>query len=402
MDVGAGVTLDASGVVRGIGNAPEGATVERLAGRALMPGFVNAHSHVFQRLLRGTVEARSQGADFWSWRRAMYDLAERLDPDALERIAHRTYAEMLRAGWTRVLEFHYLHHQPGGAPYADPQEMALRLVAAAQAVGIDLEILRVAYLDPQEPAQRRFSDRDLDTALSRTDDLRNRAPVPVGIAPHSLRAVPPEAIGRCARWAREAGAACHAHVSEQPAEVRQMVDRYGARPVTLLERAGALGPGFVAVHATHLDDVEVRALGASGAAVCLCPTTEANLGDGPGRTADLLAAGCALHVGTDSQAEIDPFIELRLLEYNARNLSLRRRVLDPAALLRSVTEPLVVGRPARLLAVDLGHPRLAGLPPEHLAAGLVMSATSDCVAEVIVGTRRLAADPRRPASWEAG
>ena len=207
-----------------------------------MPGFVNGHSHAFQRLLRGVAERPDPAApsSFWTWRQAMYQLVERLTPDGFEAIARATFREMLCAGYTRVKEFHYLHHGPGGVPYADPHELARRLVRAAEDAGIALEIQRVLYLNAPEPAQARFCDGDLDRGLEYTESLRTTAGVPVGIAPHSVRAVSAAGFAAAAEWAKRRGAELHAHVAEQPKEVAECLAKTGRRPVELIAEAGAL------------------------------------------------------------------------------------------------------------------------------------------------------------------
>lgn len=360
---------------------PPGAVVERLPGRALIPGFINSHSHVFQRLIRGAAEAPVPGAasSFWTWRSAMYALVSRLDPDVFELIAKATFREMRAAGYTRVKEFHYVHHAPGGTPYDDPHEMAWRLVAAAEDAGIDLEIERTMYLETSEPAQARFRDASADRAVELTDDLRQRAPCPVGIAPHSVRAVGREAWLAAAAWSRTTGAELHAHVAEQPKEVAQCIDQHGARPLAWLADLGVLSDRFVGVHLTHLDPHEVAAVGAAGATACLCPSTESNLGDGVPDLEGLLSGGARLAIGSDSQAHIDPFLELRMLEYNERLRRGVRHVFDPAALLAAVLEPAPVGAAPTFVTLDLNAPSIAAAPSEHLAEALVMAAGIDAV-----------------------
>ncbi|MFT7621911.1 MAG: formimidoylglutamate deiminase [Myxococcota bacterium] len=359
-----------------------------------MGGFVNSHSHVFQRALRGRAERAGQSReDFWSWRNAMYALVEALDPETLQAIATYTYAEMLAAGYTRVKEFHYLHHQRGGTPYADVHELSLRLVAAAEAAGIDLELLRVAYPNVTEPAQSRFADPSVDVAIARTADLASRVDVPVGIAPHSVRAVSLDGFVACARWASEAGSECHAHVAEQPKEVAWAEATLGRRPLAALADRDVLSPSFVGVHLTHLDAAEIAACGVAALTACICPTTEANLGDGVPQTRELLEAGVRLAIGSDSQAEIDPFLELRLLEYNERNRWRQRQVLDPPALLAAACEPVVPGQPARLIELDLLHPTLIGVGAEHLASAVVMAGRPDCVRAAWFGATRRESRP---------
>ena len=354
----------------------------RLRNMALLPGFINAHSHVFQRLLRGVAERPTgRSEDFWSWRSAMYSLVDKMTPELLEDIATATYLEMRQAGYTRVKEFHYLHHGKGGQRYADCHELSRRLIAAAQRAGIALELMRVVYLEAPEPSQKRFRDKDIDDAIALTDELRATAGIPVGIAPHSVRAVSPEGFARCADWARLRGAELHAHVAEQPKEVAWCLERHGKTPVALLADAGAFGPRTHAVHLTHLNDYDVTLIGKSGAVAVICPSTEANLADGIPRLPELLDAGAALAIGSDSQAHVDPFLELRSLEYHERLRSGRRCHFDPAALLSATTVRQAPGDVADFLMIDLDAPALAGVPITALASALAFGAD----ARVVVG-----------------
>jgi len=392
-----GITIDDDGIVQHIGTVPDEHTrVVKLAGQALMPGFVNSHSHVFQRLLRGRVEAATPQASFWSWRKHMYALVDSLTPERLGLIARYTFMEMVWSGYTTVREFHYVHHNADGTPYDDPHEMVYRLIAAANEAQINLHLLRVAYPNAEESTQRRFSDPDIEQAIAITDDLRNRVSIPVGIAPHSIRAVSPDGFRRCLEWANHVGAECHAHIAEQPKEVAWAQETYGARPLQLIADTAPLSTAFTAVHATHLNEAEIQRAGSIGIHVCFCPTTEANLGDGVPRTHDILTAGAQLAIGSDSQTEIDPFAELRLLEYNERNRLGRRRVLDPGALLEASTESLDIGKPARLVTIEQGHPSVAGASVSELPSALVMSGQRGCISGVYRGATNIRRHP--PAS----
>jgi formimidoylglutamate deiminase len=289
--------------------------VVELRERALLPGFVNAHSHSFQRLIRGRTQWRTvdTGAvarsDFWTWREAMYDAALRLTPDDVYDAARFCFIEMLRAGITAVGEFHYLHNDEQGRQYADRNELAQRVIAAARDAGLRIRLLNVCYATggigaPLGTEQRRFATSDLDAFLaacaSLGDDLADDALASVGVAPHSVRAVPRDWLPALHAWAVKHDVPLHMHVSEQPAEVRACVDAYGARPVELLHGDGVLDDRFTAVHATHIDDDEVRMLASSGSTVCACPTTERDLGDGMLRAADLLDAGGSIALGDSS------------------------------------------------------------------------------------------------------
>ncbi|MFM7783295.1 MAG: formimidoylglutamate deiminase, partial [Gammaproteobacteria bacterium] len=275
----------ADGLVSGLQpGQPCPAGAIRLDGLTL-PGLANAHSHAFHRALRGRTQAGA--GDFWAWRERMYALADTLGPEGYFRLARATYAEMAMAGITCVGEFHYLHHQPGGTPYADPNEMGHALAAAAAEAGVRLTLLDTCYLHggigiAPNALQRRFSDGSAERWAARVAALRPGAGLRIGVAIHSVRAVDPGAIGLVAAWAAAEGRVLHAHVSEQPAENAQCRETFGLSPVALLAARGALGPAFTAVHATHLDDADIDRLGASGSTVCLCPTTERDLADGIG------------------------------------------------------------------------------------------------------------------------
>jgi len=378
-----GLTIDDNGVIQHIGGPhPEAESILRLEEQVIIPGFVNSHSHVFQRLLRGRVEGANPGASFWSWRKHMYSLVDAITPDAFEAIAQYTFSEMVWAGYTRVKEFHYLHHGPNGQPYDNRHEMSLRLVAAAEAANIDLHLLRVAYPIIQDTTQARFADPHIEESIALTAELANLVNHPVGIAPHSIRAVTPADIGRCVSWANSNQLECHAHIAEQPKEVSWSVETFGHGPLAAVAQHTTLSPLFTAVHATHLSPAEIELAGQANIQVCFCPTTEANLGDGIPFTRDLLASGAGLAIGSDSQAEIDPFAELRLLEYNERNRLGHRRVLEPRSLLAATTEPIAVGSPARFLTLDCTHPSLAGSQLTELAAAIVMAGRPDCISGV--------------------
>lgn len=306
-----------------------------------LPGFANVHSHAFQRLLRGTVQRRDPNRQdsFWTWRERMYALADGLESDALEAAARLCYIECLEAGYTAVGEFHYLHHDRGGAPYADPLTNSRAHLAAARQAGIRLSLLWCVYArggiaEPLNARQQRFAVADLDTVKSALDALAGLVDgrmSRLGLAIHSVRAVPREWLAPLAEEARSRGLPIHAHVSEQPREVADCRVHYGLSPVQLLAAEGVLGPDFTAVHATWLDEDDVATLAASGATVCLCPTTEGDLGDGFPPTADLHGAGVPLTIGSDSHAVIDPFAELRAAEYQARARTGSRCVLADGA-----------------------------------------------------------------------
>jgi formimidoylglutamate deiminase len=400
LQFGAELVVGDDGVV--LETAPAGAERVALPGRVLLPGLVNAHSHAFQRVLRGRTEFRAgERDDFWSWREAMYAAATSLDPEELYVVSRQAFLEMALGGITSVGEFHYLHHQADGTPYADEQALALQVIRAAREVGLRIALLRVGYaragfkVDPN-PRQRRFLDSDVDTFLRRAGDLRSRvagdALVTVGVAPHSVRAVPRPWLEQVARGWREGPV--HMHVSEQPAEIEACLAEHGLRPVALADACGLLGARFTGVHAIHLDAHEIERLGATASNVCACPSTERNLGDGVVPADALQRSGVALSLGSDSQAHIDLLDDARQLEGHLRLVRGRRNVLDggetgprASALAANLIEvataggarslglpvgALAVGAPADFCTVDVTTPTLAGVPRGALLAGVVL------------------------------
>ncbi len=405
-EVRAGVLLEiADGRITAVSpdvTAP--ADAERLDGLVL-PGLANAHSHAFQRALRGATH-RDPGS-FWTWRRQMYELAGRLDPDSMLAIARATFAEMALAGITLVGEFHYVHHGPGGVPYADPNAMGHAIIAGAGQAGVRLTLVDACYLDggiEPDPVQKRFFDADVEAWSTRVSALADGPAVRLGAAVHSMRAVPPESAAQVARWAAQDGRPIHAHVSEQPAENEACLEVYGATPTGLLHYEGALSDRFTAVHATHVSDEDVSLLGQAGVSCCLCPTTERDLADGIGPARRLHESGCRLTIGTDSNALIDPWEEMRAIELDERLASGARGGLGGATLLQSGTASgygslgwpeggsIARGALADLLCLDLGGVRLAGCSAEDLVDSAVFAAGPDDVRHVLVGGRFVVRD----------
>jgi len=317
-------------------------------GMIVLPGVASAHSHAFQRALRGrTQRGKRSGGSFWSWRGLMYSLAARIGPEHLYDLSRYAFVELASAGVTSVGEFHYLHHDRGGEPYAERTLLADTVVRAAIDAGLRITLLRVVYLRggfgrPLEDTQRRFADASIDHALEDTLALRDRwrdePRVRVGLAPHSVRAVSKEDLRACASLASEHALPLHAHVSEQRREVRECLAEHGLRPVELLGEVGALGERFTAVHATHLDAREAALLGASRSFACVCRTTERDLGDGLPDLATLRARGVRFSVGADSHASSDPFEEARAMELDERTRAEAREVaLDAESIVRSLT-----------------------------------------------------------------
>jgi formiminoglutamate deiminase len=404
-----GVVLTVSGerftAVGTVPVPPPGA--ERLPGLTL-PGLANAHSHAFHRALRGRTHA-GRGT-FWTWREQMYDLAARLTPDSYLELARATYAEMALAGITTVGEFHYLHHDPSGRPYADPNAMGAALAEAARAAGVRLTLLDTCYLHggfgrDLEGPQRRFGDGTAAAWRQRVDalrdDLRGDPTTRVGAAIHSCRALNPAQLADVAGWAADAGAPLHAHVSEQRAENAECVAAYGRTPTELLAEAGALGPAFTAVHATHLTDGDVKLLGAGG--VCLCPSTERDLADGIGPARRLADAGAGLSVGSDSNAVIDLLAEARSVELDQRLATETRGHFTADELLTAATSAgqralgwpdagaLAAGRLADFITVRLDTVRTAGAGTD-LAGAVVHAGTAADVHTVVVAGRTIVAE----------
>lgn len=407
-DAAAGVTISVGGdhiaAIAAGTTAPPGATVLR---GLTLPGLADAHSHAFHRVLRGRTQ-RGTGS-FWTWREQMYALAASLDPDRYHRLARAVYGEMALAGVTAVGEFHYLHHGPGGMPYADPNAMGEALVTAAADAGVRLTLLDTCYLhggigvEPDE-VQQRFSDGDALSWATRAGALSTGPTVRVGAAIHSVRAVDPAAMEIVNAWAAAAGAPLHAHVSEQPAENDQCRAAYGCTPTELLARHGVLSERFTAVHATHLTEADIALFGRHRATCCFCPTTERDLADGIGPSRALVDAGARLAVGSDSHAVIDLFEETRAVELHERLASNVRGNHTVGALATMATAHghasigwpeagrLAVGALADLVTVRLDSVRLAGTPAAATLAGVVFAATAADVRHVVVGGRVVVRD----------
>lgn len=305
-----------------------------------LPALTTAHSHAFQRALRGdTQRPGPQGSDdFWSWRTAMYRLAEGLTPASIYSISLVAYRELYRAGVRTVGEFHYVHHNPGGEPYEDRTELAQSVIRAARDAGLRIALLRVIYAragqnKPPEGAQTRFSDARLDDALADIDALRARyagqPDVRIGVAPHSVRAVPPEWLADIAAFAKARDLPVHMHIAEQPAEIHACLAETKKRPLELVADQGLVTSRFVAVHATHLAPHEPALLGNARAFACLCPTTERDLGDGLPDLGALFNAGARLCAGIDSHVVTHPLEDLRSIDLGERLRTGRRVPLRP-------------------------------------------------------------------------
>lgn len=392
------VTID-DGLITAVEHAVSPRADDTILAGLVFPGFANAHSHAFHRALRGRTPSAA-GGSFWTWRQQMYGLAARLDPDTYHALARATYAEMVQTGICAVAEFHYLHHQPTGQPYADPNVMGEALRSAARDAGIRLTLLDTCYLSggldasgprPLSQPQLRFSDGSVEGWVNRHEALRTDDVTVLGAAVHSLRAVPPTDLP--AVVAASTGTPLHVHLSEQPGENEVCQQAYGHSPTYLLAAAGALGPDTVAVHATHLTPEDLSLLGGAGTGVCLCPTTERDLADGIGRGRDLARSGSPLSVGSDSHVVIDLIEEARGVELHERLRTGVRGHFSPAELVRMPTAGgyAALGRPTGgtirvgslgdLVAVSTASVRTAGAALEEL----ILAATAADVTDVVVG-----------------
>jgi formimidoylglutamate deiminase len=421
---GSGVLVSEGGSVLAASNGAPTALAETvdLQGKALLPGFINAHSHSFQRLIRGKSESRvMSGRDFWSWRGTMYHAAARLDPQDVYDAARMAFLEMVLGGTTTVGEFHYLHNAPDGRPYDDPNLLSKQVIAAAQSVGIRIVLLRSAYLRsgyelPPDPGQTRFFE-SAPQFLDNMEALRKEYPadsteVRLGVAPHSLRAVPLAQLKEIAAWGREQKLPLHMHVAEQIGENEACLREYGLTPVALLGRENLLGPDFTAVHAIHINADEIELLANANATICSCPTTERNLGDGVIVADRVMRAGIRIALGSDSQAQIDPLEDARELEYHLRLDRQQRAILDQigeqtlasrlfdcatvhgARSLAVSAGDLTPGSVADFFTVDRDDVSIAGHSGEDLLPLTVFSLSRSAIRDVVVNGRWIVRDQR--------
>lgn len=380
----------------------------------IRPGFANAHSHAFHRALRG--RTHGDGGNFWTWRKEMYAVTAKLDPASYLSLARATFAEMVLAGYTVVGEFHYLHHGPGGVPYADPNAMSHALMTAAEEAGIRLTLLDTVYLSgglfatghvPLDEHQIRFSDGSVEAWKHRVSALRPGALIKHGAAIHSVRAVPREQLAQVAEYAagglghaHRGPAPLHIHLSEQPGENIACEQFYGLTPTGLLEAEAVLGPDLTAVHATHLTHDDIDLLGRHQTNACFCPTTERDLADGIGPARALADAGALLSIGSDQHAVVDPFEEVRGVEMHERLNSLERgrfslRELDRIGSAHGYHSlgwgdggVLREGALADFIAVRLDGPHAAGADPTQI---LFVAGMQD-VSDVIIGGEHIVRD----------
>ena len=424
---GRAVVCDGDGNVERIARRDEVENPIVLKNRALLPGLVNAHSHAFQRVIRGRTERRSPNTtdSFWTWREQMYAAANRLTPEGIYAASRMAFLEMALTGITAVGEFHYIHHAPDGTTYEDPNLLAREVVRAARDVGIRIALLRVAYARAgfetvPNPLQVRFIEASPDVYLKHFDQLLaaqelDQKSAWAGIAPHSVRAVPLDYLKTIVAFANKRHLPVHMHVAEQPAEVSACIQEYGRSPVALLETEGLLSNRFTAVHAIHVTPKAIAAIARAGAHVCACPTTERNLGDGVVPVDAYFNAGVPVSLGSDSQTQIDLLEDARELEYHLRLQQTARNVLAPendagsSALAQRLFDCATIngarsigfnggkiepGAPADFFTVDLDDPSIAGSSPDDLLANIVFSLSRTAVRDVIAGGERIVENGR--------
>ncbi len=406
--------------------------------RAILPGMVNAHSHAFQRVIRGRTEYRTAERDsFWTWREMMYSAATRLTPEDVYDASRMAFLEMVLSGITAVGEFHYLHHAPDGTPYDDPNLLAKEVIRAASDVGLRIAFLRVAYArsgfqTETNTRQARFIEADAERYLQNLESLATSVRNPsvsegtpeacvlntawIGLAPHSVRAVPLPYLKQVIEYANEHDLKIHMHVAEQPAEVSACVEEHGRTPVALLETEGLLSERFTAVHAIHVTPKAIPSFAKTGFFFCASATTERNLGDGVVPADEYSKHGVPICLGTDSHTQIDLLEDARELEYHLRLQKLERAVLDSQSQVSSLKSQalasylfdcatingarrigapnglLEISKPADFFTVDLDDPSIAGASIDDLLAAIVFSLSRAAVCEVVIAGKPIVSE----------
>jgi len=425
---GLALVCDQRGRILRLAPANEVQNAIALKNRALLPGLINAHSHAFQRVIRARTEHRSRNNEntFWGWREMMYSAAARLTPEDIYDASRMAFLEMALAGITTVGEFHYIHHAPDGTPYDDSNRLAKTVVQAARDVGLQIALLNVAYArsgheTEPHPQQVRFIVKDPESYLKQCEqlsfELQKMEGVWMGVAPHSVRAVPLAYLKEIIRFGNERRLPIHMHVAEQPGEVSACIEEYGRSPVALLETEGLLSDQFTAVHAIHITPKAAWMLGQSGARVCACPTTERNLADGVVPADELFKQKIRVCLGTDSQVQIDLLEDARELEYHLRLSNMKRAILEgpeekgPSSLavrlFKCATEngagsigapggSLVPDRSADFFTIDLNDPSITGAARDDLISHVVFSLSRTAIKDVVVGGRRIIEEGKHP------
>jgi formimidoylglutamate deiminase len=434
-ETGVAMFLNDQGRITRFSNDPDDlGKARRLPNKALLPGLVNAHSHSFQRAIRARTEHRTNANrdTFWTWRQAMYHAANRLSPEDIYDVARMAFLEMLSSGITTVGEFHYLHHAPDGTPYGDRNLLAKEVIRAARATGIRVALLRAAYAragfqKPPDPGQARFITPRVEDFLADTETLRAsiaKSSPPhrawVGLAPHSIRAVPLSYLLAVAEHARQHQLKLHMHVAEQPAEVEASLAEFGLRPIELLHERGLLDSRFTGVHAIHVTEREVEYLAQAQAHICACGTTERNLGDGIGPAERWAAAKVAVCFGSDSNIQIDLMEDARQLEYHLRLERLERTVLTAGGenredlacrLFKGATQVgaeslgapggiLEEGLAADFFTIDLDDFSIAGADRDSLLSHIVFSAERTAIRDIYIAGERVIEDGHHPLQEE--
>jgi len=400
----------------------------RLKNRALLPGMINAHSHAFQRVIRGRTEHRSQNTTdtFWTWREQMYTAANRLEPEDIYAASRMAFLEMALTGITAVGEFHYIHHARDGSTYSDPNLLAREVIRAARDVGIRIALLRVAYVragfqKEPDPRQTRFIESSPDNYLEHLQQLLAAPELKdgmawAGVAPHSVRAVPLDYLKVIVPFANERALPIHMHIGEQADEVTACMEEYGVSPVALLDAEGLLSERFTAVHGIRGFMADIEAMARAGAVLCACPTTERNLGDGIVPVEVYFKERVQVALGTDSQIQIDLLEDARELEYHLRLRYKERNVLAPqddsssSALARRLFDCATIngaksiglngggklepGAPADFFTVDLNDPSIAGSSQDDLLANIVFSLSRTAVRDVVVAGKQIVENGR--------
>jgi formimidoylglutamate deiminase len=422
------LVCDNSGTIIQIAGSHEVQNAVRLKNRALLPGLVNAHSHAFQRVIRGRTEHRSQNTTdtFWTWREQMYTAANSLEPEDIYAASRMAFLEMALTGITAVGEFHYIHHARDGSTYSDPNLLSREVIRAARDVGIRIALLRVAYgragfQKEADPKQIRFIEGSPDTYLKHLEQLLAAPELKdglawAGVAPHSVRAVPLDYLKAIVPFANERALPVHMHVAEQADEVTACIEEYGCSPVALLDREGLLSEHVTAVHGIRVFAGEIEAMARAGTMVCACPTTERNLGDGMVPVECYFKEGVQVALGTDSQIQIDLLEDARELEYHLRMRYKERNVLAPeddassSALARRLFNCATIsgaksigfhgggtlepGAPADFFTVDLDDPSIAGASQDDLLATIVFSLSRTAVRDVVVAGKQIVENGR--------
>ncbi len=419
------VSVDPRGDIVAVESGAKASHLEAPFSGCALPGIPNVHSHAHQRAMAGLAEYSGPTADsFWSWRTVMYDFVNRMTPDQLEAIAAQLYIEMLKSGYTSVAEFQYLHHDEYGCPYQEPAEMSLRTLAAARTTGIAMTCLPVLYrygdfgATTPQTGQKRFvndADRYLTIVSALEDETRNDPDHRVGIAPHSLRAASLELLEEVLAGCPKGIGPIHIHIAEQTKEIEDCISWSGQRPVQWLLSNFEIDAGWCLIHATHMNDSEISDVASTGAVAGLCPTTEANLGDGFFPARDYLDCGGLFGIGSDSHISVDPVEELRWLEYGQRLLQRSRNVLgDPnaqsstgrylfdGAVLGGAracgrhTGRIEPGYRADLITLDTDHPILYGRERDALLDSWIFSGNAGRVRDVFVGGRQIVSNGIHP------